>query len=109
MMEFSRRKWGWYLTLIDRKYFKVKILRFRQHAFCSMQKHKLRDEMWLFLSGRGCLVQKEDGRQATHFPVMGDFIEVLRGHWHQFTAYRPTTVLEIQYGDKCDEGDIERA
>lgn len=106
-MEFSRRKWGYYLTLISRDYFKVKLLYFKKGKSCSKQRHHERDELWCFLFGEGSFTISEDIKCATVFPVKGDFIEVLMNRWHQFTAHKPTLVLEIQTGE-CREDDIER-
>lgn len=95
-----RREWGWYFTLLDRKHFKVKLLYFRHAGKCSVQWHRLRNELWLFLKGDGLLNER---------PVMqGEWrlIEKRALHWYQ--AQIPTWILEIQYGDKCDETDIVR-
>jgi mannose-6-phosphate isomerase-like protein (cupin superfamily) len=87
-----KRKWGWYLTLLDYKTFKVKLLRFRSGGALSMQYHRLRNELWLFLSGthKGC---------AWH---------INKGEVHTYYATRATYVLEIQYGEACIEEDIVR-
>ncbi len=97
---FVRRQWGWYLTLLDYKHFKMKLLRFKHKGKCSVQWHRLRNELWLFLKGDGLLNDK---------PVMqGEWrlIEARALHWYQ--AQIPTWVLEIQYGESCKEEDIVR-
>lgn len=103
-MRFAKRKWGWYLTLLDRKHFKVKLLRFYLGQACSRQYHDLRSELWLFLSGSGTFNSEKLG----HNVGRGDFAEVKEGALHNYYAYTPTLVLEIQYGEKCDEEDIVR-
>lgn len=109
-MEFKRRPWGWYLTLVSGRYFKVKILRFKSCHSCSVQRHKHRHELWLFLRGSGLFSTVairshliNEGAKA------GDFKVAHRNTWHSYMALKPTTVLEIQYGDQCKEEDIERA
>lgn len=100
-----KRKWGWYLTLIDRAHFKVKLLRFKQAGQCSNQHHNLRHELWLFLTGNGKFTCEKIEEQV----MAGDFKCVWRGFRHQYLAMSKTLVMEIQYGDKCEESDIARA
>lgn len=87
------KRWGWMLTLLKGKAFKVKILYFESGKSISHQRHQYRNELWLFIFG--------DRR--------GQFWEIPKRKWHVFKAKKPTLVLEIQYGDKCSERDIERA
>lgn len=106
-MIFSRRKWGWYLTLLASKQFKVKLLYFRSGHALSMQKHNHRRELWLYLSGYGIMYLD----QTKHFGEIrhaGESSIIDRGQWHQFCAERRTLVLEVQFGGGCREGDIER-
>ena len=92
MSRIVRRAWGWYFTLLDYKEFKVKLLFFKRGGQLSIQYHNLRNELWLMLSG-------------TH---KGMFLEVPKCDVHTYYADKRTVVLEIQYGDKCDEEDIVR-
>ena len=104
MSRFSRRRWGWYLTIWDDRRFKVKLLRFYGMSECSRQRHQSRGELWLFLRGAG---RFQMGEELT--PVFaGDYKFVAPRSWHQFHSEMGTWVLEVQYGKKCDEGDIER-
>lgn len=104
MIKFVRRSWGYYITLLDRKHFKVKILRFRAGKSCSLQYHKHRYELWLFLSGLGGF------KRGTELQKIGagDYKSVGRRVEHKYIAENATTVLEIQYGALCDESDIVR-
>ena len=69
-----------------------------------MQKHKLRNELWMFFKGCGSL--RDDVRGV---PVKkGDCINIKLDEWHQYVAKEATVILEIQYGTLCCEGDIER-
>lgn len=104
-MQLVRRKWGYYVTLLDRKRFKVKLLRFRAGSECSMQYHAQRNEVWLFLSGMG----EFRGLKTRRMVKSCDYAAVRQGAWHQYQAKKKTWVLEIQYGLKCDEEDIVRA
>lgn len=99
-----KRKWGYYITLIDREKFKVKLLRFYKHKECSQQYHRLRSELWLLLSGKGIFTKGE----ALSTMRAGHYATVPRRIKHQFCAASATWVLELQYGEKCDEQDIVR-
>jgi len=106
-----RRAWGWYWTILDRKHFKIKLLRFKAGAQCSLQYHSYRNELWLFLSGYGLFSK---GANVYSEYANGKLVE--KNEWrnvemlcpHQYNAMKVTYVLEIQYGDKCDEEDIVR-
>ena len=91
-MMLVKRKWGHYLTILDRARFKVKILRFKTGGKLSKQYHRKRNELWLFLSG----VHTGTYR---YFPA---------GTLHTYRALKITYVLEIQYGEYCKESDIVR-
>lgn len=103
-MRYVKRSWGYYITLLDRKRFKVKLLRFKHGHSCSSQYHKGRNELWLFLTGGGHFELGDNGLAK----IAGEYVNVPRGMLHRFTADDYTWVLEIQYGDKCDEADIVR-
>lgn len=95
-----KREWGYYITLLDRKHFKVKLLRFNKGNPCSNQYHNFRNELWLFLSGIGILNEQR--------VQQGDYVLVPEQHAHQYTPWSRTWVLEIQYGETCEEKDIVR-
>lgn len=109
-----KRRWGWYWTILDRKHFKVKLLRFKQvKSQCmqmSMQKHVCRNELWLFLKGHGWFHNDTETDFQKHYQVVhaGEYHDVLAGNWHTFFPFCKTWVLEVQYGERCDESDIIR-
>lgn len=90
-MRFRRRPWGWYLVLLDRKHFKVKLLRFSGKHRMSRQYHRCRNELWLFLTGKRSGQWKLNQRMKEH----------------TYTGGR-ALAIEIQYGSKCEESDIVR-
>ena len=104
-----KRRWGYYITLLDRKHFKVKLLLFWRGRECSNQLHMRRNELWLILSGSGRMqiVDKLKNSKVTYL-FSGGWIIAPQHLSHQFYAYNPSLVLEIQYGEKCDESDIVR-
>lgn len=114
MLKFMRREWGWHLTLLNGRHFKVKLLRFRKGGQCSLQHHNHRSELWLFLCGYGSLSYfnhpYSDRKKDLNMKLAekGDYRNIAVGKIHQFIAAVSTYVLEIQYGDKCDERDIVR-
>lgn len=103
-MRLVRRRWGWYFTIINSRKFKVKLLRFSRHEECSYQFHYKRNELWLFLKGKGGMII--DGEYLE--PVKGDWYAIYEGVRHQFRAWKTTYVLEIQFGEECKEEDIVR-
>lgn len=100
-MEFSKRKWGWYLTLFSDERRKIKLLYFKKRGELSLQRHFKRSEKWHFLFGSGTFIL--NGYSISRPSVA----HVGIGSWHQYKANSPTLVLEVQYGI-CEESDIER-
>lgn len=104
-----KRKWGWYLTILDRKHFKVKLLRFKEGRSLSEQYHKLRGEVWLFLSGSGEFWRgHKDDDYGFWNAKQGDAYWVPIGALHKYICKSSSLILEIQYGEKCLEEDIVR-
>lgn len=109
---FRKRPWGFWLVLLDRKHFKVKLLRFKKGGKLSEQYHEHRNELWIFLSGEGHFQGDRDWHLSQPWGGYGVESDEWRLasaktiHWYE--AYKPTWVLEIQYGEKCVEEDIVR-
>lgn len=95
-----RRPWGFWIVLLDRRHFKVKLLRFKRGGRLSVQYHHHRSELWLFLNGLGRF--NREGIKS------GQWRLAQRNRKHTFRAIKPTWVLEIQYGEICSEEDIVR-
>ncbi len=104
MSRFVRRPWGWWLVLLDRPHFKLKLLRFNAAGALSLQYHNHRSELWLFLRGEGHFRRDSNYFEAKN----GDVVKVSEGEKHRYVALTPTVVLEVQYGTKCIEEDIVR-
>lgn len=100
-MRFAKRPWGWWCVLYSGRRFKIKLIRFKIGRSLSLQKHEYRNELWCFLSGKGYMFNNGLVRK-------GDCVLIEKEEWHKFTAGANTLVLEIQFGEKCDEIDIER-
>ncbi len=98
---FRKRAWGWYLVLLEGENYKLKLLRFKRGGKLSVQKHRFRSELWLFIKGDG----------AWNGVTLPGMIWRLaeRDEWHFYRATKPTWVIEVQFGRECKESDIQRA
>ena len=105
-----QRKWGWYRVLQDRPGYKIKELVINPESKLSMQRHKHRSENWYVLKGK-VIIKTEYNNFTQEFEftenksyTIGQMV------WHQGInpTQQYTHILEVQYGDKCVEEDIER-
>lgn len=96
----KKRAWGWYATLIRTPWFCVKLLRFKPYGNLSEQRHFYRTEVWFFINDGGIPLQ-----YFKEYRVW----KIKPGEWHLFSAGdKPVYALELQYGKKVTEEDIER-
>ena len=102
------RDWGYYRILHDVSGTKVKELTIDPGKSLSMQRHEHRTEFWLVTEGRCSVVKGND--KPTENLCRHDTIEVPEGAWHQLTNpySEPCRIVELQYGARCSEDDIER-
>lgn len=112
----KQRAWGWYATLIRTPWFCLKVLRFAPQGSLSYQRHAQRTEIWLFIKGQGrieCRPQEQNVQlhpyKSVWFNKWLGVWKIKQGWWHQFTALNsPVYAIELQYGKKVTETDIER-
>jgi len=114
------RKWGRYTVIWKNKDVKVKYIRVNPHSGLSFQKHYHRAELWFVVKGTATiytygipgisgdkvnLAKVQDNKKTKHH-----FFYINKGEWHQLINEEdePLIVIEIQFGDKCEEEDIER-
>jgi cytidyltransferase-like protein len=106
------RPWGYYRVLHEVAGTKVKELTVEPGQSLSMQRHADRAEQWLVTSGQAVVNSAMDNGYSlppkhlhTH-----DTYQVGVGDWHQLTNpfKEPCKLVEIQYGNRCVEEDIER-
>ena len=108
----TERHWGYYRVLHQVQGCKVKELTVNPHSKLSMQKHAERSEYWLVTEGQcivnsmlkgGYFLPAKELKQHQHIHIGTD-------EWHQLeNPYdEPCRIVEIQYGLRCDEDDIER-
>lgn len=101
------RSWGYYRVLHEVDGTKVKELTVDPGQKLSMQRHKHRAEFWFVTDGTATVKWDEFG----HTKIVkhsSDFIS--NDEWHQLIndTDQPLKIIEIQYGEKCSEDDIER-
>jgi mannose-6-phosphate isomerase-like protein (cupin superfamily) len=108
----TERPWGYYRVLHEVAGTKVKELTVEPGQCLSMQRHQHRSEHWHVTSGT-CVVRitTDTGYQLPG-KTLGrhDQFHVELGEWHQLTNpfEEPCKIVEIQYGTRCSEEDIER-
>lgn len=104
------RPWGYWRVLDDKITVKVKELVINPLCSLSDQRHGFRSEHWYVLSGKLRLDTEYNGRKETHYMSQNDTYVVEVGVWHKAIneTNQPCHILEVQYGDKCIEEDIER-
>jgi len=104
----NTRPWGYYRVLHEVPGMKVKELTVEPGKSLSMQRHKYRAEFWIVSEGVASL--KRLGQEG--FTVLQPHHQntIYPEQWHQLVnqTTEPVKIVEIQYGVKCDEDDIER-
>ena len=108
----EERVWGSFSNLFQEKQVKVKELVIQPGMGTSFQKHFKRNEIWLISKGATLVFyskDKPDTRQSIKLDTFDHFLAPVN-QWHQITnPYKePCHIMEIQYGDACEEDDIER-
>jgi cytidyltransferase-like protein len=108
----TERPWGYYRVLHEVPGMKVKELTVDPGQRLSMQRHTHRAEYWLVSSGACVVNSMMAGGYSLPPTLLKEHLEyqVPVGEWHQLTnPYEvPCKIVEIQYGEKCVEEDIER-
>jgi len=108
----TERAWGYYRVLHDVPGMKVKELTVNPGQSLSMQRHWLRSEYWIVQDGTAVVNSKMSGGYALPPKTLYKYNEhrVPMLEWHQLTnPYDvPLRIVEIQYGERCVEEDIER-
>ena len=109
----TNRDWGYYRVLHEpNKKVKLKELTVDPGKTLSMQRHEDRGELWFVSEGEATLYtinRKSDAELHGRYP-QNQMIVINRREWHQLAneGTEPLKVIEIQYGDRCEEIDIER-
>ena len=108
----TERQWGYYRILHDVQGCKVKELTVEPGKSLSMQRHFKRHEFWHVTEGE-CYIESQlpsgyilPAQKLTQFSQ----VQIPQGDWHRLSNpfNNPCRIVEIQYGEVCDEEDIER-
>ena len=107
------RNWGYYRVLHESgKEVKVKELTVEPGQSLSMQRHKERSEHWFVDSGIATVYTLDSSSDVDLMGVYSahESLHIPVGTWHQLVNEHttPLKLVEIQYGSKCVEEDIER-
>lgn len=110
----TERQWGYYRVLHeDGAEIKVKELTVEPGKCLSMQRHEHRSENWFVAEGKAKIYTILPG--TDEIVERGSYerfapISIAQGEWHKLCneTNSPLKIIEIQYGDKCVEEDIER-
>lgn len=103
----TERPWGYYRVLHTvGSSVKVKELTVNPGQSLSMQRHKHRTELWFIAEGEAGNNWEYGGEKIKTFKTE----TINPNEWHQLhnPTDKPLKVVEIQYGECCEEEDIER-
>jgi mannose-1-phosphate guanylyltransferase len=120
----EHRVWGYYRVLGDFDGVKAKELVVSPSMCLSFQKHEHREEFWCVNSGVARVILSDDYPRGSK-KVEQDLIEdnsttvilhetetlvIPAGTWHQLInpSRKKLSIVEVQYGEQCDEEDITR-
>lgn len=111
-LESENRIWGKFHNLHQDQNVKVKELIVQPGKGMSFQRHFYRSEIWLVSKGK-CLVNYSKNEPENSNEIIldtHDHLIIETKDWHQITnPYDiPCHIIEIQYGPKTEEEDIER-
>lgn len=108
----THRQWGYYRVLHDVPGMKVKELTVNPGKSLSMQRHFFRSEYWIVSEGKAAVRQLTNGGYELPTKELEKYSElsIPVTSWHQLQNpfEEPCRIVEIQYGERCDEEDIER-
>ena len=108
----EERSWGDFSVLFNNGKLKVKELSVQPKNGMSFQRHFERQEIWFVHSGacKVYLQNKMQDKAVTKILKTGDIFRLNLEDWHQITNPFEETckIIEIQYGSRVEEDDIER-
>lgn len=109
----TERLWGYYRVLHENTGVKVKELTVNPGAKLSLQRHFKRAEIWFVSEGTGQVkLSFNDDCRITFGVDLPHFMQynIPEKVWHQLInpTDKPLKIVEIQYGEDCEEEDIER-
>jgi len=106
----AERPWGFYRVLYDTETTKVKELVVNPGHSLSMQKHEHRNEYWHIAEGVATVNEERKSSSYEKEFFKNHHVNIPVGAWHRLSnkTDQPLKVIEIQWGNRCVEEDIER-
>ena len=106
-----KRSWGWYKVLYNAMTTKVKELQIEAGLSMSIQRHFKRTEFWFVSEGECTAIFHRDAWKHSIILTPHEQCTVPTNTWHSLYNHtkEPCRMVEIQYGEECEELDIERA
>ena len=109
----TERIWGYYRVLHESgEEVKVKELTVEPGKTLSMQRHEHRSEHWFVDQGTATVYTLDQNTDIDEYGVYKkhESLHIPQGMWHMLANEHeePLKLVEIQYGEKCIEEDIER-
>ena len=115
-----KRSWGWYKVLYNAMTTKVKELQIEAGQSMSIQRHFKRNEFWFVSEGECTATFHREAHHPWPERIRETHSIILTPHeqytvpintWHSLYNHtdKPCNIVEIQYGEECEELDIERA
>ena len=101
-----RRPWGSYTVLIESDMYKVKRLTVDPHQKMSLQKHEMRSEHWVVVTGEVIVTRGEE--KLTLAANEGVTIPIGMVHRIENPHDDPAELVEVQLGNYMGEDDIIR-
>jgi cytidyltransferase-like protein len=107
------RSWGHYRILYENdSNTKVKELVVEPGQQLSMQRHEHRTELWYVAQGTASIFSLDENEERYHVTDVRPYQNhmIFQHRWHQLANLgdQPLKIVEIQYGERCEEEDIER-
>lgn len=104
--ETETRPWGdWTVLALGPRYV-VKRIRVAPGAAISLQRHQWRDEHWVVVNGVADIFHCGGTRQLSENEAV--FIPAGELHRMSNAGKGDLVIIEVQHGERLDEGDIER-
>lgn len=107
------RAWGYYRVLHEpNTNVKLKELTVEPGQHLSMQKHQDRGEFWFVSEGEATVytINRKTDTELQGVYKQHESLFIKPNEWHQLCneSTVPLKLIEIQYGNRCQEDDIER-
>ena len=103
---FVARPWGGFETIEEGPGYKVKRLVVEPGGRLSLQRHRLRAESWIVVSGAPRVIVSGRARRVQ----AREMVTVPRGAWHRIENHGrvQVVIIEVQHGPYLGEDDIIR-